>query len=280
MSTATDHRATEPLYDRIAAVYDQTRRLPAWVPDRLADEALRLCEPVRHLRLLEVGAGTGRIARGFLRPGLVSEYVGLDISPAMLAVFRRKAGERATTIVGDVTCTPFCDGEFHAVLSCHVLQMVTDLPAALAEIRRVLRPGGWYLHCTDELAPHQQELDQTWQRLLAEENPGYHLVKRYDMLRSEVIAHWARAAAHIQTVEIATWTTRHRVTDLLTAYQAKAYPSCHRVTDAGCERALARLRGHCHAAYGDLHHELSSTSRMELIAFQLPTAAIDEVSPP
>jgi ubiquinone/menaquinone biosynthesis C-methylase UbiE len=272
MATATGQKLTPALYDQIAAVYDQTRQLPPWLPDRLADAALTLIGGGQPPRILEVGVGTGRVASGFLRPGLVSEYVGLDVSAGMLTELDRKFSSAVTPVLGDASVLPFDDATFDAVLSCHVLQMAPDLTAALAEIRRVLRPGGVYLHCTDELAPHQQELDQIWQRLLAEDDPGYRPAGRYDMRRDDVVQLLIATAGLVDTAEIATWQTSHRVGDLLAAYASKAYPSCLRVPEAVFLQAVDRLREHCLATYAGLDHLLSSTSRMEIVAARMPTA--------
>lgn len=146
MATATGQQQASALYDQIAGVYDQTRQLPPWLPDRLADVALTLIGGGQPSRILEVGVGTGRVACGFLRPGLVSQYVGVDVSARMLAELDRKFGSAVTPVLGDASALPFDNATFDSVLSCHVLQMVPDLTAVLTEIRRVLRPGGAYLH--------------------------------------------------------------------------------------------------------------------------------------
>jgi ubiquinone/menaquinone biosynthesis C-methylase UbiE len=272
MATATGQNPAPALYDQIAAVYDQTRQLPLWLPGRLADTALNLIGGEQPPRILEVGVGTGRVASGFLRSGLVSHYVGLDVSSRMLAEFDRKYGSAVTPVLGDASMLPFDDATFDAVLSCHVLHVLPDLTAVLAEIRRVLRPGGVYLHCTDELAPHQQELDQVCQRRLAEEDPGYRPAERYDMRRDDVVQLWTAADGLVDTAEVATWQTSHAVGDLLTAYEHKAYPSCLRVPEAAFLRAVARLWEHCLAIYPGLDHRLSSTVRMEIVAARMPTA--------
>jgi ubiquinone/menaquinone biosynthesis C-methylase UbiE len=263
-------RQPSALYDRIAPFYDQTRWLPKDLPERLADTTLRLVDVNRPPQMLEIGVGTGRIAHGFLRPGLVTEYVGLDASAAMLEILRHKFSYQITPVLGDASCLPFKDDCFDVVISCHVLHMVPDLPAALTEIQRVLRPGGHYVHCTDELAPHQQEFDQTWQRLLTEEDPASRPTVRYDMCRDDVVSLWASKAAWTETVEVARWQSAHRVGDLLAAYQAKAYPSCHRVSERAFDRAFARLRQECHAADGGLNRVLSSTSRMDIAVIRTP----------
>jgi len=73
----------------------------------------------------------------------------------MLARARAKAGPRADWVGGDVTLLPFSDASFHGVVSTSSLHYWPDPPGALAEIRRVLRRGGWLVvtdWCHDFLA--------------------------------------------------------------------------------------------------------------------------------
>lgn len=69
-----------------------------------------------------------RLAR---MPGL--RYVGVDLA----------AGHAGVTVVGDAAALPFAAGSFDALLCIHVLEHVAQDRAAIAELRRVLKPGGW-----------------------------------------------------------------------------------------------------------------------------------------
>jgi ubiquinone/menaquinone biosynthesis C-methylase UbiE len=94
-------------------------------------------------RVMEVGAGTGL---NFARyPGSVREVVAVEPEPYL----RERAREAAATALVPVRVTegtaaelPAADGEFDAVVVSGVLCSVSDVPAALAEFTRVLRPGG------------------------------------------------------------------------------------------------------------------------------------------
>jgi ubiquinone/menaquinone biosynthesis C-methylase UbiE len=95
-------------------------------------------------RVLEVGCGTGAVARTLaVRPG-VGEVVGLDPSP----VFVRRAREIAagvanlSYVVGGGTALAFDDGAFDAVIFHTVLSHIPDVSKALAEAARVTAPGG------------------------------------------------------------------------------------------------------------------------------------------
>jgi arsenite methyltransferase len=96
-------------------------------------------------RVLDVGCGPGFYLADLLDDvGAEGSVVGVDSSPPMLAMAARRCEGRAnvTLAEGEATSLPVGDAEFDAVLSVQVLEYVEDIPAALAEARRALRPGG------------------------------------------------------------------------------------------------------------------------------------------
>lgn len=93
-------------------------------------------------RTLEVAVGTGRNL-GLYGPGV--DLVGIDVSPGMLAIARRRAAElgtRADLREADAQALPFSDGEFDTVVSTLSMCSVPDLGQTMAEMVRVLRPDG------------------------------------------------------------------------------------------------------------------------------------------
>jgi SAM-dependent methyltransferase len=99
--------------------------------------SLPLAEP-----LLDLGSGDGLFAeRTFDRP----LAVGLDRNVAELAIARSRGAYRAL-VAGDGSRLPFRTNAFATVISNSVLEHLADLPGTLAEVRRVLRPGGrfWF----------------------------------------------------------------------------------------------------------------------------------------
>lgn len=106
--------------------------------------------------VLEIAIGTGRNLR--LYPPDV-RLTGIDVSPAMLAVARRKAqqlGVGATLLEGDAQDLPFPDGTFDTAVCTLALCTVPDDARVVGEVARVLRPGGRFLlleHVGSPLAP-------------------------------------------------------------------------------------------------------------------------------
>lgn len=119
-------------------------------------------------QVLEVGAGNGRIWRDAFAGLPAGVHLTLtDLSPGMVAELSAAlAGAPSVTAqVADVTALPFADAAFDVVISNFMLYHVPDQPAALAEMRRVLRPGGRLYLATNGEA-HLRELDQ-WLRAFA-----------------------------------------------------------------------------------------------------------------
>jgi SAM-dependent methyltransferase len=126
-------------FDRAADFYDATRRLPSDAHVRLTE--ILADELAGRGACLEIGVGTGRIALPLRRAGI--PLVGTDIAPRMLRRLVDNAGdERPPPLaVADVGALPFRSAAFGAVLSSHVLHLITDWRAAVDEAVRVLRAG-------------------------------------------------------------------------------------------------------------------------------------------
>jgi len=127
------------LFDRIAPVYDAMNRVMTAGLDRswrrLTVEAV--VQPGD--RVLDACCGTGDLAVAAEREGGI--VTGLDFSPRMLERARRKS-DTITWVEGDLLALPFPDDAFDAATVGFGVRNVADLEAALAELRRVLRPGG------------------------------------------------------------------------------------------------------------------------------------------
>ena len=102
--------------------------------------------------VLDVGSGTGSLALATLERWPRHRVTGIDPSGGMLEVARHTADEqlpehvarRFRAEVAAADRLPFEDGTFDVAISSFVLQLVENRPAALREIRRVLRPGGTF----------------------------------------------------------------------------------------------------------------------------------------
>lgn len=119
-------------FDFLAPFYD--RAIPPPEPERLA-RLLRL--PIAGA-LLEAGGGTGRVAARLA--GQVGQLVVSDLSAQMLAEVRAKA--LCCPVQARVERLPFPDGFFDRVLVVDALHHFSDQPGGIADLVRVLKPGG------------------------------------------------------------------------------------------------------------------------------------------
>ena len=92
--------------------------------------------------ILDVGCGTGSLAFTLAGRGHVKSITGIDFSPAYIAYATRKNSDsRITFEQGDACAMPYADRSFDGVLSLLVLHYVREPLKAVAEMRRVARPG-------------------------------------------------------------------------------------------------------------------------------------------
>ncbi len=143
-----DKRDVQASFGRAAADYDRVAVLQREVGERLLKrlDAIRVAPE----RVLDLGTGTGYIARALLKRYRGARVVALDIAPPMLAQARRCAGwwRRPRFVCGDIERLPFAEHSVDMLLSNLTLQWCNSLDAVFAEFRRVLRPGGTLLFTT------------------------------------------------------------------------------------------------------------------------------------
>jgi len=129
------------LFHTIADRYDLITRLLSYGQDRRWKARLVGLAPPEGGRALDLASGTGDIAFALAARGW--RVAALDLTHRMLQLARAKAGSPAVTFVtGDMMALPFPSSAFDLVSTGYGIRNVPRIEPALAEIRRVLRPGG------------------------------------------------------------------------------------------------------------------------------------------
>ena len=127
------------------------------------DRITALMDPARHSRILDLGCGPGNFTRSIAGHG--PHVVGFDLAPRMLkravALTPASAYPNVTYIRGNALEMPFEAGAFDAVICCAALHLMSDYERVLAEVSRVLRPGGEFM-CQTIATPGRAPL---WLRL-------------------------------------------------------------------------------------------------------------------
>jgi demethylmenaquinone methyltransferase/2-methoxy-6-polyprenyl-1,4-benzoquinol methylase len=147
MSTAT-RPGSGAMFDGIARRYDLLNRVLSFGVDRLwRGRLVRSLALGADARVLDLATGTGDVALDVVRRHPSVHVTGVDPSAGMLAVGQDKVARAGVTrhvtlVTGDAQALSFPDASFDAVTIAFGIRNVPDRPRALAEMRRVLKPGG------------------------------------------------------------------------------------------------------------------------------------------
>jgi demethylmenaquinone methyltransferase / 2-methoxy-6-polyprenyl-1,4-benzoquinol methylase len=131
--------AVRSMFDRISPVYDAMNRTMTMGLDQRWRRATVAAVVQPGDRVLDACCGTGDLAVAALQAG--ATVTGLDFSERMLERARRKSDE-IEWVRGDAEKLPFEDASFDAATVGFGVRNLADLERGLAELRRVLRPGG------------------------------------------------------------------------------------------------------------------------------------------
>jgi demethylmenaquinone methyltransferase / 2-methoxy-6-polyprenyl-1,4-benzoquinol methylase len=137
-----DHAANvKGLFTRIAERYDLMNRLiTGWQDVQWRNHVIQLAGLEPGSRLLDIGTGTGDLARSALRECPDVRLAAVDFTPAMMQVGQKKG--YLPFLAADAVALPFPDGIFDAVISGFLMRNVGDRDKALQEQFRVLKKDG------------------------------------------------------------------------------------------------------------------------------------------
>jgi len=160
-------------FERASRGYEAAAGLQAQIATELLErlELFRFAPQV----VLDLGSGTGRVTGELKRRYPRACVIALDLAPGMLREARRhrRPWRRFERVCGDALGLPLADGSVDLIFSNLMLQWCEPLAVALAEVRRVLRPGGFFALST--LGPDTlHELRSAWAQA-----DGYNHVNRF-----------------------------------------------------------------------------------------------------
>lgn len=132
----------------------------------LRDVGLTIFPPRENIAILDVGCGTGSQLALYRRAGC--RLVGIDNSPAMLAVAKQKLGQAAELCIGDATRMPLAASRFDLISVVFVLhEMDPELrPVVLKECQRLLKPGGRIMLMDYHPGPYSKVMGKIWHLLI------------------------------------------------------------------------------------------------------------------
>jgi ubiquinone/menaquinone biosynthesis C-methylase UbiE len=247
-------------YDALAPSFERHRALPDGVAEAIRAAILAAIDASSRPRLLDLGAGTGRIGRPFVAAG--DDYVGLDVSFGMLRAFVRRAagdGQGPRLVQSDGELLPFRDATFDAVMLIQVFGGMRGWRRLVGEARRVLQPAG-ALVIGRSVAPADGIDAQMRQRLAPV--LGEMGVQAERNMRDDV-QHWLDSAAREKTrVVAAAWTADRTPRGFIDRHRTGARFSA--LPEAVKEKALRTLGAWAAETFGSLDATFSEPHTFEL----------------
>lgn len=256
-------------FDMTAPGFDRYRVLPRRVPEAIR-RAILARAPIRTPRLLDLGAGTGRIGWPFVAAR--DDYVGVDLSLGMLRAFvaREDLGPRVPRLVqADGGQLPFADASFDIVMLIQVFGGLRSWRPILADAHRVLRRSG-ALVLGRTMMPDGGVDAQMKQRLRAiltemEVGPSPGNASR----EAEILL--ASAASHASCEIAAQWQTTRNAREFIDRHRTGARFSA--LPEAVKDEALRRLAAWAAKTFGSLDADAREQHRFELRIFKFHSGA-------
>jgi len=247
-------------YDIIAPSFDFYRAPPSGVPDAIRNAILKLSNTPAP-RLLDLGAGSGRIGFAFVAAG--DDYVGLDLSAGMLREF---AGQfsAARLVQADGEQLPFCDAAFDAVLLVQVFGGLRRWRKLIGEARRVLRLDGMLILGRTRMPP--DGVDARMKDRLAAILSALGVDSQRKNARDDIEGSLTLAARGHETVTAATWTATRTARRFIERHASGARFSQLKLTVR--EGAMRELSTWAAATFGSLDRAFFEPHSFELQVFR------------
>lgn len=139
--------AVREMFDRIAFRYDLANSVMTACIDALwRKQAVANLALASDASVLDLCCGSGALTREIASKVPLGHATGLDFSEKMLAVARKRPRPNITYVAADALALPFADATFDAATMAFSLRNITDIPACLREIARVVKPGGLFVN--------------------------------------------------------------------------------------------------------------------------------------
>jgi SAM-dependent methyltransferase len=252
-------------FDRAAEFYDESREYDEPLARATTE---RLSAELRGRGIvLEVGVGTGLIALPLHEAGI--PMLGLDISAPMVAKLVEKAGGRAPfpLLLGDATSLPFADAALDAGLIRWVLHLIPDWRGVVAELVRVVRPGGVLLIHLGAYGGPWDEIHQRFEEVVGfSVDPvgiGWH---REEELDAEVARHGGR----LRILPPLTDRREEPLSEFLDGIERNLYSWTWPVPDDARLSALDQLRPWAEERFGPLDRLQAFETTIVWRAYDLP----------
>jgi ubiquinone/menaquinone biosynthesis C-methylase UbiE len=147
---------------------------------------LRFLDDLNGRRVADIGCGKGRFARVLKDANPSASIVAFDLARAML----RRVPEGVLPCCGSMTALPFSDASFDAAYATESLEHAIDIEAAVAELCRVVRPGGRIVIIDKNAEQWGRLQTPVWEKWFDRKALEKRLRKHCEQVSSEYISYW------------------------------------------------------------------------------------------
>lgn len=253
-------------FDRAATYYDATRGLN---PDAMQRVVALLTEEIGGRGpCLEVGIGTGRIGLTLWEAAV--DMAGVDLSAGMLATLITKAGgvPPFPLAVADANRLPFSDATFDVCLVCHVLHLIPEWRSSLAEMGRVLRPGGRILVDPGSASQPEGERDQVMEEFAR--LAGYSNQRAGVEEAEEIDAEMRSRGAAVRLLPAVSDEKKGSLEELIHNLEKGIYAMTWQADDRALRDAGEAVRPWARERFGDLSKQDSRQWTVQWRVYELP----------
>jgi len=254
-------------FDRIATRYDTTRGFPPGVDAQIGAAFRWRSGLPGGARLLEIGVGTGRIAIPLASQGY--RYIGVDISVEMMRRLRERLPQdtAVSLLRGDATALPLRDASVDGAVTVHVFHLIAGWELALAELQRVIRPGGTLAVGFNDVGepPPAERLRERWRAIVHElggdtRRPGA-TKEQLDPLLETLFGPPRR-------VVLATWQRRESLRERLDMIASRTHSDAWEVPEPILHESLGRVEEWARDTYGDLESPHTFEANFTMLFYQ------------
>jgi ubiquinone/menaquinone biosynthesis C-methylase UbiE len=257
-------------FDPVASSFDRHRALPDEAAKEIRRAILATVNAPPRPRLLDLGAGTGRLGRSFVEAG--DDYVAVDLSLGMLREFMRRAYDGYCGVPLLVQANgeqlPFRDGSFDAAILVHIFGGTQGWRRLVGEARRVLRQNGVLLMGRWLIPP--DGIDQQMKRRVRVLSAEMSLSPELQSTR-ENAQNWLEATAtQSNRITAAAWRVSRTPRDFLERRSSGAQFSTLPATVK--TEILEKLSAWAEKSFGSLDAVFTENHEFELRAFKFEDA--------
>ncbi len=249
-------------FDRAAGTFGRYRALPRGVPEVIRRAIWSATGKRSSARVLDLGAGTGRIGKAFVEAN--DSYVGVDVSLAMLREFLADS-RTARLVQGSGQQLPLRDGAVDLVLLMQVLGGADDWRGLVNEACRVLAPAGVIVvgHTNSPSTGVDARLKRRLAAILEEMGVASHQPRQS---REQSLAWLELSATRRMHVIAASWSAEPTPREFLARHRTGARFSA--LPGAAQEEALQKLSTWTQDTFGSLDVALTEERSFELDLFE------------